>query len=138
MKKKKLLFLFGGRRKLTSVKSRPNWDLAYAATVEALLLLFFEPARLSILQNWLGFSSLSVALPLGLVVEVDVDSPVDKACAKVYASALGALSCPSQAFQLLFWPDVHLLYLHISNWVLDLGARSWTNFPLAKNTNSIV
>ena len=30
----------GETRKLTSVKSRPNWDLAYAASVEALLLFF--------------------------------------------------------------------------------------------------
>ena len=82
LKKKKLLFLFRGTRKLTFVKSRPNWDFTYAASMEA-LLLFFEPARLSILQNWLGFSGLSVALPLGLVVEVNVDSPEDKACAKV-------------------------------------------------------
>ena len=60
--------------------------------VEALLLLFFQPGRLSLLQNWLAFSGLSVALPLGFVVEVDVDSPEDKACAKVFASVLGALS----------------------------------------------
>ena len=92
MKKKVFIVLFGWTKKLTSVKSRSNWDLAHAASVEALLLLFFEPGRLSILQNWLAFSGLSVALALGLVVEVDVDSPEDKACAKVFASALEALS----------------------------------------------
>ena len=48
--------------------------------------------RLSILQNWFGFSGLSEALPLGLVVEVDMDSSEDKAHTKVFASALGALS----------------------------------------------
>ena len=92
MKKTHLLFLFGGTRKLTSVKSRPNWDSAYAASVEALLLLFFEPCKFIMLQNWFAFSGLSVALPFGLVEEVDVDSAEDKASAKVLASALGALS----------------------------------------------
>ena len=85
------MFLFGGTRKLTSVKSGPNWDLACAASVEALLLLFFEPGKFMMLQNWFAFSGLSVALPLGLIEEVDVDSPEDKASAKVLASTLGTL-----------------------------------------------
>ena len=85
------MFLFGGTRKFTSVKSRPKWDLAYAASIEVLLLIF-EPGKFMMLQNWFAFSGVSVALPLGLVERVDVDFPEDKASAMVFASALGALS----------------------------------------------
>ena len=89
-KKVSIVFIWGDKE--TSVKSRPNWDLTYAASAEALLLLFFEPGKFMMLQNWFAFSDLSVALPLGFVEEVDVASPGDKACIKVLSSALGALS----------------------------------------------
>ena len=105
MKKKYffLLFLFGGGDKLTSVKSNPHWDLAHAAIVAVLLLLFLEPGRFSILQYWFGFSCLSVALggaladalPLVLLEEA---SEEDRACANDCTSALGTCHSPSQAF----------------------------------------
>ena len=98
MKKKYFFYCFYlGGRKLTSVKSNPHWDLAYAAIVDALLLLFLEPGKFSILQCWFGFSGLSVALrgasadalPLVLLEEA---SEEDRACANDCTSALGDLS----------------------------------------------
>ena len=99
MKKKYFFIVFIGGRggELTSVKSNPHWDLAYAAIVAALLLLFLEPGRLSILQYWFGFSGLSVALrcaladalPLVLLEEAPVE---DRACANDCTSTLGDLS----------------------------------------------
>ena len=91
-----IVFIWGGG-KLTSVKSNPHWDLAYAAIVAALLLSFLEPGRFSILQYWFGFSGLSVALrgaladalPLVLLEEA---SEEDRACANDCTSALGDLS----------------------------------------------
>ena len=91
-----LLFLLGGGE-LTSVKSNSHWDIAYAAIVAALLLLFFEPGRFGILQYWFGFSCLSVALAGALadalpLVLLEEASEEDRACAKDCTSALGALS----------------------------------------------
>ena len=53
---------------------------------------YFEPGKFMMLQNWFAFSGLSVALPLGLVEEVDVDSAEVRASAEVSASAEGVLS----------------------------------------------
>ena len=103
LKKKNYCFYLEGARKLTSVKSRSNWDLACAASVEA-LLLFFEHGRLSILQNWLGISGLSVALPWvwlwRLMLTLQKTKPVQKS-----ASALGSLSksFPSLSAVFLAW-----------------------------------
>ena len=85
MKKKYFFIVFIWQGKLTSVKSNPHWDLAHAAIVAALLLLFLEPGKFSILQYWFGFSGLSVALrgaladalPLVLLKEATEE---DRAC----------------------------------------------------------
>ena len=91
-----IVFIWGGGE-LTSVKSNPHWDLAYAAIVAALLLLFLEPGRFSILQYWFGFSGLSVALRCALadalpLVLLEEASEEDRACANDCTSALGDLS----------------------------------------------
>ena len=82
----------GGQGNLLLLNLGQDWDLAYVVSVEALLLLLFEPGKFMTLQNWFASSGLSVALPLGLVEEADVDSPEDKASAKILASDLGVLS----------------------------------------------
>ena len=99
MKKKYffLVIIWGGGEELISVESNPLWDLAYAAIVAALLLLFLEPGRLSILQYWFGFSGLSVALRCALadalpLVLFEEASEEDRACANDCTSTLGDLS----------------------------------------------
>ena len=94
MKKKYFFIVFIWAGKLTSVN--PHLDLAYAAIVAALLLLFLEPGRFSILQYWFGFSGLSVALRGALadslsLVLLEEASEEDTACANDCTSALGDL-----------------------------------------------